>query len=157
MAIESITPFLWFDSQAEQASAFYVSLFGNSRIRRLSRYGEAGPGPKGAVMVVDFELEGRRFAALNGGPTFKLDEAFSLLVDCTEQSDIDRLWEALGAGGSHNVCGWLKDRFGVSWQINYAGLSELMAGDAATAGRVMAAMMSMRKIDIQALKQAAQG
>lgn len=157
MAVQSITPFLWFNQQAQQASEFYVSLFANSRIRRVSRYGEAGPGPKGSVMVVDFELEGRRFTALNGGPTFQLDEAFSLLVDCTEQADIDRLWSALGEGGSYNVCGWLKDRFGVSWQINYAGLSELMSGDAAVAARVMAAMMGMKKIDIQGLTRAARG
>src|SRR4051812_12996610 len=112
MAIQSITPFLWFDTQAEQAANFYVSLFANSRILHVSRYGESGPGPKGSVMVVGFELEGQRLTALNGGPTFKLSEAFSLLVNCTEQDDIDRLWTALGEGGAYSVCGWLKDRFG---------------------------------------------
>ena len=106
-------------------------------------------------MVVGFELEGRRFTALNGGPTYRLSEAFSLLVDCTEQADIDRLWTALGDGGSYNVCGWLKDRFGLSWQINYAGLPDLLTGDPARTGRVFAAMMKMTKTDIQALKDAA--
>lgn len=155
MAIKSITPFLWFDREAEDAAKFYVSLFANSRITHVSRYGEAGPGPKGSVMVVAFELEGRRFTALNGGSVYRLSEAFSLLVDCTEQADIDRLWAALGDGGSYNVCGWLKDRFGLSWQVNYAGLPDLLTGDPARAGRVMAAMMKMTKMDIQALKDAA--
>jgi len=155
MAVKGITPFLWYDTQAEDAAKLYVSLFANSRITHVSRYGEAGPGPKGSVMVVAFELEGRRFTALNGGPYQRLSEAFSLLVDCTEQADIDRLWAALGDSGSYNVCGWLKDRFGLSWQINYAGLPDLLTGDAARAGRVMAAMMKMTKMDIQALKDAA--
>jgi predicted 3-demethylubiquinone-9 3-methyltransferase (glyoxalase superfamily) len=157
MAIQAITPFLWFDSNAEEAAKFYVSIFGNSRINHISRYGDAGPGPKGSVMVVAFELAGQRFTAINGGPAYKLDEAFSLLVDCTDQADIDRLWTALGEGGSHNVCGWLKDRFGLSWQINYAGLPDLMSGDPAKAGRVMAAMMKMTKVDVQALRDAAGG
>ncbi|HZV20119.1 MAG TPA: VOC family protein [Hyphomicrobiales bacterium] len=155
MAIKTLVPFLWFDNNAEEAANFYVSLFENSRITHLSRYGDAGPGPKGSVMVAAFELQGRRFTALNGGPAHRLTEAFSLLVECTEQDEIDRLWEKLGEGGSHNVCGWLKDRFGLSWQINYAGLSELMSGDPKTAQRVMAAMMQMKKIDIQMLKDAA--
>jgi predicted 3-demethylubiquinone-9 3-methyltransferase (glyoxalase superfamily) len=155
MAITKITPFLWYNSNAEEAANFYVSVFGNSRITHLSRYGDAGPGSKGSVMMVGFELEGQRFMAMNGGPTYKLDEAFSLLVDCTEQADIDRLWAALGDGGSHNVCGWLKDRFGLSWQVNYAGIADLMSGDAAKAGRVMGAMMKMKKIDIKALEDAA--
>ena len=155
MTITSITPFLWFDHEAEDAAKFYVSLFGNSRINHVSRYGDAGPGPKGSAMVVAFELEGRRFNALNGGPHYRLNEAFSLMVTCTEQADIDRLWDALGEGGSYNVCGWLKDRFGLSWQVNYAGLPDLLTG--AHSGRVMAAMMAMRKPDIQALKDAAAG
>ncbi len=157
MAIQKITPFLWYECRAEEAANFYVSTFGNSRITHLSRCGDSGPGPKGSVMVVGFELEGQRFTALNGGPAHKLDEAFSLLVDCTEQADIDRLWDALGEGGSYNVCGWLKDRFGLSWQINYAGLADLMTGDAAKATRVMCAMMAMRKIDIRVLTDAAAG
>lgn len=157
MAIQSITPFLWYDREAEDAAKLYVSLFANSRITHIARYGDAGPGPKGSVMVVGFELEGRRFDALNGGPNFRLSEAFSLMVNCTEQADIDRLWTALGDGGAYNVCGWLKDRFGLSWQINYAGWSDLLTGDPARAGRVMAAMMKMQKVDIQALKDAAAG
>jgi predicted 3-demethylubiquinone-9 3-methyltransferase (glyoxalase superfamily) len=157
MAIKSITPFPWYDREAEDAARFYVSLFANSRITHVSHYGDAGPGPKGSVMVVAFELEGRRFTALNGGSVYRLSEAFSLLVDCTEQADIDRLWAALGEGGSYNVCGWLKDRFGLSWQVNYAGLPDLLTGDAARAGRVMAAMMKMTKIDIAALQAAAAG
>jgi predicted 3-demethylubiquinone-9 3-methyltransferase (glyoxalase superfamily) len=155
MAVKSITPFLWFDRQAEDAAKFYISLFGNSRITQVSRYGDAGPGPKGSVMVVAFEIEGQRFTALNGGPVHKLDEAFSVMVDCTEQADIDRLWDALGDGGSYNVCGWLKDRFGLSWQINYAGLPGLLTGP--HGDRVMAAMMKMRKVDIAALEAAAAG
>ena len=155
MAIKNITPFLWFDSNAEDAAKFYVSLFENSRITHLSRYGDAGPGPKGSVMVAAFELQGQRFTAINGGPAQKLTEAFSLWVECTDQDDIDRLWEALGEGGSYNVCGWLKDRFGLSWQINYAGLPAMMSGDPGKAGRVMAAMMQMKKIDVKALEEAA--
>jgi predicted 3-demethylubiquinone-9 3-methyltransferase (glyoxalase superfamily) len=157
MTIASITPFLWFEHEAEEAALFYVSLFENSRVTHVSRYGDAGPGPKGAAMVVAFELLGQRFSALNGGPAHKLSEAFSLLVNCTEQAEIDRLWEKLGDGGAYNVCGWLKDRFGLSWQINYAGLPELMTGNAGKAARVMAAMMQMTKIDIKALKDAAAG
>ena len=153
MAIKSITPFLWFNSEAEEAANFYISLFPNSRITHVSRYGDSGPGPKGSVMVVSFELFGQRLTAINGGPHFKLDEAFSLLVDCTEQADIDRLWTKLGEGGSHSRCGWLKDRFGLSWQINYAALPDLMTGP--KAGKVMGAMMGMTKVDIQALKTAA--
>jgi len=151
MTITSITPFLWFNTEAEDAAKLYISLFPNSRIKQVSRYGDAGPGPKGSVMVVSFELAGLGLTALNGGPTYKLDEAFSLLVNCTEQAEIDRLWDALTA--TPNVCGWTKDKFGVSWQINYAGLPELMTGP--KADKVMAAMMTMRKIDIQALKDAA--
>jgi predicted 3-demethylubiquinone-9 3-methyltransferase (glyoxalase superfamily) len=157
MAITSISPFLWFDSCAEPAARFYVSQFGNSRITHVSHYGATGPGPKGSVMVVAFELEGRRYHALNGGPTFRLDEAFSLMVNCSEQTDIDRLWSTLGEGGSHNVCGWLKDKFGLSWQIGYDRLPDLLTGDQARADRVMAAVMKMSKIDIQALKSAAAG
>jgi predicted 3-demethylubiquinone-9 3-methyltransferase (glyoxalase superfamily) len=157
VAIQRITPFLWFDHNAEEAANCYVSLFGNSRITHLLRYGDSGPGPKGSVMVVGFELEGQRFTAINGGSTYKLSEAFSLMVDCTEQADIDRLWTALGEGGSYNVCGWLKDRFGLSWQINYSGLPDLMTGDPGKTGRVMGAMMTMKKVDVQALKDAAAG
>jgi predicted 3-demethylubiquinone-9 3-methyltransferase (glyoxalase superfamily) len=151
MTIKSITPFLWFNDQAEDAANYYVSLFPNSKIKQVSRYGDAGPGPKGSVMVVSFELNGQSFTALNGGPNYKLTSAFSLLVSCTEQAEIDLLWEALGA--RTNVCGWTDDKFGLTWQINYAGLPELMSGP--NAGKVMGAMMGMKKIDIQALKDAA--
>jgi predicted 3-demethylubiquinone-9 3-methyltransferase (glyoxalase superfamily) len=157
MAIKNIIPFLWFDSNAEDAAKFYVAIFGHSRITHLARYGDLGPGPKGSVMVVHFELEGHPITALNGGPAFKLDEAFSLTVECTEQADIDRLWAALGEGGAYNVCGWLKDKFGLSWQINYAGMPDMLTGDPAKAERMMAAMMKMTKIDIQALKDAVAG
>ena|SRR5271165_3028461 len=155
MAIQGITPFLWYESDAEAAANFYVSLFANSRVTHVSHYGESGPGPKGSVGVVGFELEGRPFMAINGGPAHKLSDAFSLLVNCTEQAEIDRLWQALGDGGSPNVCGWLQDRFGLAWQINYAGLADLMSGDPARAERVMRAMMTMTKIDVRALKAAA--
>jgi predicted 3-demethylubiquinone-9 3-methyltransferase (glyoxalase superfamily) len=151
MTIKSITPFLWFNDQAEDAANYYVSLFPSSKIKQVSRYGDAGPGPKGSVMVVSFELNGQSFTALNGGPHYKLTSAFSLLVNCTEQAEIDRLWEALGA--RTNVCGWTDDKFGLTWQINYAGLPELMAGG--KPDKVMGAMMGMKKIDIQALKDAA--
>jgi predicted 3-demethylubiquinone-9 3-methyltransferase (glyoxalase superfamily) len=151
MTITSIAPFLWFNDQAEDAANYYVSLFPDSKITHVSRYGDAGPGPKGSVMVVSFELAGLSLTALNGGPAYALDEAFSLLVNCTEQAEIDRLWEALSA--KPNVCGWTKDKFGVSWQINYAGLPELMTGP--KANKVMGAMMGMKKIDIEALKDAA--
>jgi predicted 3-demethylubiquinone-9 3-methyltransferase (glyoxalase superfamily) len=151
MAVTSITPFLWFDSRAEEAANFYVALFPNSKITHISRYGDTGPGPKGSVMVVAFELMGRRFTALNGGPSQKFSEAFSLLVDCTEQADIDRLWVALT--DKPHVCGWTKDKFGLSWQIGYAGLPDLLTGP--KAAKVMAAIMGMTKIDIQALKDAA--
>jgi predicted 3-demethylubiquinone-9 3-methyltransferase (glyoxalase superfamily) len=156
MAIQGITPFLWYERDAEEAANLYVSLFAGSRITHVSHYGDSMPGPKGSVMVVGFELEGRPFTAINGGPAHKLSEAFSLLVNCTEQADIDRLWGKLGEGGSYNVCGWLKDRFGLSWQINYAGLPDLMAGDPAKVERVMRAMMTMTKVDVKALVNASE-
>src|SRR5262249_36088369 len=115
MTIRGITPFLWYDTQAEDAAKLYVSVFANSRITRVSRYGDAGHGPKGSVMVVDFELEGRRYNALNGGPHYRLSEAFSLMVECTEQADIDRLWGGLGDGGLYSVCGWVEGRQRPSW------------------------------------------
>jgi predicted 3-demethylubiquinone-9 3-methyltransferase (glyoxalase superfamily) len=151
MTVKSITPFLWFDTQAEDAANFYVSLFPNSKITHVSRYGDTGPGPKGSVMVVAFELNGRPLLALNGGPRQKLSEAFSLFVECTDQADIDRLWDALT--DTPSVCGWTKDRFGLSWQIGYERLPELLSGP--KSGKVMAAVMKMTKIDIQALKDAA--
>jgi predicted 3-demethylubiquinone-9 3-methyltransferase (glyoxalase superfamily) len=157
--MQKITPFLWFDNQAEEAARFYVSLFKNSRIGQISRYGEAGPGPKGQVMVIAFELDGVKFTALNGGPVFKLTEAFSLQVDCQDQAEIDRLWERLTAdGGEPSRCGWLKDRFGLSWQIVPANLGQLIGGDdPAKASRAVQAMMQMGKLDIAALEAARQG
>ena len=156
MTIKSITPFLWFDTCAEEAANFYVSLFPNSRITHVSRYGDAGPGPKGSAMVVAFELDGRRFTALNGGPAHKLSEAFSLLVDCTDQADIDLLWQALT--DKPNVCGWTKDRFGLSWQIVPRVLPELLGGpDPEKAQRAAQAMIKMEKLDIAALLAAREG
>jgi predicted 3-demethylubiquinone-9 3-methyltransferase (glyoxalase superfamily) len=157
--MQKITPFLWFDTQAEDAARFYVSLFENSRIGEVSRYGEAGPGPKGQVMVVAFELDGVKFTALNGGPVFKFTEAISLQVDCADQAEIDRLWEKLTSdGGEPSRCGWLKDRFGLSWQIVPASMGKLIGGDdPAKSQRAMQAMMQMGKLDITALERAREG
>src|SRR5262245_8449863 len=153
-ARQKITTYLWFDSNAEEAADFYVSVFRNSKILSVSRYGDAGPGPKGTAMV--FELEGPRFLALNGGPHFKFNEAISLLVDCATQGEVDDLWEKLTAdGGAPGRCGWLKDRFGLSWQIVPTRLGELMGDrDPARAGRVAQAMMKMGKLDVAALERA---
>ena len=150
-----ITPFLWYDTQAEDAAKFYVSVFKNSRIVRTTRYGDAGPGPNGSVMTVEFELDGQPFTALNGGPHFKFDEAISFTVHCQTQEEVDRYWEVLSAGGQTNDCGWLKDKYGLSWQITPDALIELLQdADPARSQRVMAAMMTMKKIDIAALKRA---
>ncbi|HXQ15542.1 MAG TPA: VOC family protein [Caulobacteraceae bacterium] len=157
--MQKITPFLWFDTQAEEAAQFYVSLFKNSRIGQVSRYGDAGPGPKGAAMVVAFELDGVKFTALNGGPVYKLTEAFSLQVDCADQAEIDELWEKLTAeGGEAGRCGWLKDRFGLSWQIVPTNMGQLIGGDdPARSQRAMQAMLKMGKLDIAALERAREG
>jgi predicted 3-demethylubiquinone-9 3-methyltransferase (glyoxalase superfamily) len=152
MSVTSITPFLWFDTEAGDAADYYVSLFADSRILRVSHYGDFMPDKAGQVMVVDLELAGQRLTFMNGGPNFKLDEAFSLSAGCETQAEIDRLWDALGH--KPNACGWTRDKFGVVWQINYAGLPNLMTDQART-NRVMAAMMTMVKIDIQALEDAA--
>ncbi len=153
--MQKITPFLWFDNQAEEAMNFYVSIFKNSKVGRVSRYGDAGPGPKGTVMVATFELDGQAFMALNGGPHFKFTEAISLVVSCTTQDEVDAMWEKLSAGGAKGQCGWLKDKYGLSWQIVPTALGELMSGpDPAKSGRVMQAMMQMTRIDIAALQQA---
>jgi predicted 3-demethylubiquinone-9 3-methyltransferase (glyoxalase superfamily) len=157
MAIQTqkITPFLWFDNQAEEAMNFYISLFRNSKPGRVSRYGEAGPGPKGTVMVASFELEGQKFIALNGGPHFKFTEAVSFVVNCETQDEVDTFWEKLSAGGSKGQCGWLKDKFGLSWQIVPTILGDLMSGpDPEKSKRVMTAMLQMTKLDISALKRA---
>ena len=139
--MQKITPFLWFDNNAEEAMNFYVSIFKNSKVLTVSRYGDAGPGPKGTVMTVDFELDGQRFAALNGGPTFKFTEAISLVVNCDTQEEIDYFWEKLTDGGEPGPCGWLKDKFGLSWQVVPAVAIEMMQDqDRERANRVMQAV-----------------
>ncbi len=156
--MQKIHPFLWFDNQAEEAMNFYVSTFKNSKIGKVVRYGDAGPGPKGSAMTATFELEGQQFTALNGGPHFKFTEAISFVVDCKSQEEVDELWEKLSAGGQPGQCAWLKDKFGLSWQIVPSVLVELLSNpDPAKSKRVMEAMMKMTKIDIAKLKQAAQG
>ena len=154
--MQKITPFLWFDHQAEEAAKFYVSLFKNSKILNIARYGEGAPMPKGTVMTVDFVLEGERFTALNGGPMFKFTEAVSFLVNCETQTEVDRFWDRLTAnGGEESQCGWLKDKYGLSWQIVPTVLARLLSDpDPVRAQRVMSAMLKMRKLDIDALKEA---
>ena len=150
-----ITPFLWFDDNAEEAINFYTSIFKNSKIGRVTRYGDAGPGPKGTVMSAAFQLEGQEFMALNGGPHFKFTPAISLFVDCKTQEEVDDLWERLSAGGKTERCGWLTDRFGLSWQIIPAILGQLLQDkDPQKSKRVLQAMLQMKKIDIAGLKQA---
>jgi predicted 3-demethylubiquinone-9 3-methyltransferase (glyoxalase superfamily) len=153
-----ITPCLWFDTEAEPAVNHYVSIFKNSRIKEVSRFSEGGPRPAGMVMTIMFELDGQEFMALNGGPEFKFTEAISLMVDCKSQREVDELWEKLGAGGQPGQCGWLKDKFGVSWQIVPDALAGLMGSDDADkAQRVTRALMQMTKIDIAALQRAHDG
>ena len=154
-AIQKITTFLWFDNNAEEAIRFYVSIFKNSKLVSLIRHGEAGPGPKGTVLGATFQLEGQQFFALNGGPKFKFTEAISLSVNCQTQDEVDELWEKLSAGGEKGRCGWLKDKYGLSWQINPTVLGEMLNDkDAEKANRVMQAMLQMDKIDVGELKQA---
>jgi len=156
--MQKITPFLWFDDTAEEAANFYVSLFKNSKIDAVSRYGDAGPGPKGKAMVVGFTLNGQQFSALNGGPMFKFTEAISFMVNCETQQEVDELWEKLSEGGEKGRCGWLKDKYGLSWQIIPTALSKLMSDpDREKAGRVMKAMLAMDKIDLQKLQKAYEG
>jgi predicted 3-demethylubiquinone-9 3-methyltransferase (glyoxalase superfamily) len=154
-----ITPFLWFDDQAEQAVEFYLSVFPNSKVLEEARYGEAGPGPAGAVMLVRFELDGNEFLALNGGPEhYDFDESISFVIDCTTQDQVDRYWQALGDGGEEIACGWLKDRFGMRWQVVPSELPTLLGDpDPERAQRAMQAMMTMTKLDINAIKRAADG
>ncbi|MFC5910205.1 VOC family protein [Streptacidiphilus monticola] len=155
---QKITTFLWFDDQAQEAAEFYVSVFGGeSRITDVQRYGEAGPGKAGSVMTVAFELAGQQFVALNGGPMFPFTEAISLSVDCADQAEVDRYWEALtSGGGQESQCGWLKDKYGLSWQIVPRQLPELLGDpDPARAQRAMQAMLQMRKLDVAALRAAA--
>ena len=153
---QKITTFLWFDNNAEEAMNCYVSIFKNSKILGVTGYGDAGPGPKGTVMTGTFQLEGQQFIALNGGPHFKFTEAISLLVNCDTQEEVDDLWNKLTAGGgAPSQCGWLKDKFGLSWQIIPSALMELLGDkDPARSKRVMEAMLQMTKIDIDRLKQA---
>jgi len=156
--MQTITPFLWFDGDAEEAMNFYVSIFRDSKVESVSRWGEGGPGPKGSVMTATFRLAGQKFMALNGGPQFKFTEAISLFVSCETQEEIDDLWEKLSEGGSKGRCGWLKDRYGLSWQVIPSVLGPLMGDpDPEKSKRVVAAMLQMTKLDIAALKRAHAG
>ncbi len=154
--MQKITPCLWFDTQAEDAATFYTSVFGSSRILDVARYGEAGPGPEGSVLTVRFELDGQEFVALNGGPHFTFNEAISFQVSCADQDEVDHYWDTLSEGGEESQCGWLKDRYGVSWQIVPTRLSELLGDpDPGRSQRAMQAMLQMQKIEIATLEQAA--
>jgi len=156
--MDKIFPFLWFDHEAEEAVTFYVSLFKNSKITGVTRYGEGGPGPKGTVMSVTFELDGRKFGALNGGPLFKFTEAVSLYINCEDQKEVDELWEKLSSGGAKSRCGWLKDRYGLSWQVVPTVLEKYLGDkDPAKAKRVMEAMLQMDKLDVAKLTKAYEG
>lgn len=154
-----ITPFLWFDGQAEEAARFYVSVFKNSRIGKVARYGDAGPGPAGSAMTVEFQLDGQPFIALNGGPDFKFNEAVSFSIECKSQEEVDEYWRKLTAdGGEEGPCGWLKDKYGLSWQVNPTILGQMLSDpDRAKAGRAMKAMLEMKKIDIATLTRAFAG
>ena len=155
---QKITTFLWFDDNAEEAANFYVSIFKNSKVLNTTRYGDVGPGPKGTVMTIAFQLDGQEFTALNGGPQFKFTEAISLVVHCQTQEEVDYFWEKLSDGGQIVECGWLKDKFGLFWQITPDVLLELLQdSDTEKSQRVMKAMMQMKKLDIAGLKQAAEG
>ena len=154
--MQKITPFLWFDSNAEEAVNFYVSVFKNSKVLKVARYSDAGPGPKGSVMTVEFELDGLEFVALNAGPTFKFTEAISFVVNCETQEEVDYYWERLSDGGEKSHCGWLKDKFGLSWQVTPTILGKLMTDKAPEkAKRVMETMLQMDKLDIEPLQRAA--
>ncbi|CAM5667235.1 VOC family protein [Streptomyces hirsutus] len=159
MTTDGFTTCLWFDGRAEEAAHFYVSVFKDSGVGRTLRYTEAGPGPEGSVLTVDFTANGQRFVALNGGPEFKFTEAISLQIDCADQGEVDFYWDKLvEGGGEHGPCGWLKDRFGVSWQVVPTRLTELIADpDTQKAARAMKAMMSMGKLDVAALEKAYAG
>ena len=153
-----VTPFLWFDGKAEEAANFYVSIFPNSRITGMSRNGEAGPGPKGSVMVATFELDGERFTALNGGPQYEFTPAISFVVDCETQAEVDHYWDKLGDGGEAVQCGWLRDKYGLSWQIVPTALPRLLSDpDPAKSARVMEAMFKMKKLVIAELQRAYDG
>ncbi|SRR5258708_753984 len=156
--MQKITPFLWFNGQAEEAMNFYVSIFKNSKVLRVSRYGDAGPGPKGTVMSATFQIEGQNFFALNGGPQYSFTPAISFLVNCETQEEVDELWDKLSQGGKADRCGWLKDKYGLSWQIIPSALGKMLGdSDPAKAQRVMMAMLQMDKIDIAGLERAYAG
>jgi predicted 3-demethylubiquinone-9 3-methyltransferase (glyoxalase superfamily) len=155
--MQKITPFLWFDNQAEEAMNFYVSIFKNSKVGNVTRYGEGGPGPKGTVMSATFQLDGQDFFALNGGPLFKFTEAISFYINCEMQTEVDYFWDKLVSGGTPSRCGWLKDKYGLSWQIIPTALGQMLGDkDARKAARVMQAMLQMQKIDIKKLEAAYQ-
>jgi predicted 3-demethylubiquinone-9 3-methyltransferase (glyoxalase superfamily) len=156
--MQKITPFLWFNDKAEEAMNFYTSIFKNSKKGKISRYGEAGPGPKGSVMIASFQIEGQEFIALNGGPQFNFTPAISFVVNCTTQEEVDEFWDKLSEGGEKNRCGWLTDKYGLSWQIVPTILGELVADtDAKKSNRVMEAMLKMDKINIKKLEEAYEG
>jgi predicted 3-demethylubiquinone-9 3-methyltransferase (glyoxalase superfamily) len=152
-----ITPNLWFDTQALEAAEFYCSVFPNSKVTFVSHYTEAGPRPAGTVMTVSFLLDGQEFTGINGGPEFTFDEAISFLINCSDQAEVDYYWEKLTDGGQEGPCGWLKDRYGVSWQVIPPGFEEFMSGDPDRAARAMKAMFGMKKIDLAAMQAAADG
>jgi predicted 3-demethylubiquinone-9 3-methyltransferase (glyoxalase superfamily) len=156
--MQKITPFLWFDSQAEEAVNFYLSMFKNSKITKVARYPEGSPGPAGKVMTVEFELDGQQFIALNGGPIFRFTEAVSFVINCKSQAEVDHYYDGLRAGGSEQQCGWVKDKYGLSWQIVPDVMGKLFSGgDAARSKRVMQAMLQMKKLDIAKLQAAYDG
>ncbi|KGH44556.1 3-demethylubiquinone-9 3-methyltransferase [Modestobacter caceresii] len=159
MAQQKIVPNLWFDSQAEEAADYYIDVFGEGRVLSVARYPEGAPGPAGSVMSVEFELAGQRFVGINGGPQFPFTEAVSFQIDCADQAEVDRYWDRLvGDGGEESQCGWLKDRYGLSWQVVPAGMEELFADpDPSRAQRAVQAMLGMRKLDLAALRAAADG
>lgn len=152
--MQKITPFLWFNDNAEEAVNFYTSVFKNSKILGVSRYGEAGPGPKGSIMTISFELNGQQFLALNGGPQFSFTEAISFVINCDTQQEIDEYWEKLSEGGEKQACGWLKDKFGLSWQVVTPILGELLSKESEKSEKVMQAMLNMTKIEIATLQKA---
>ncbi len=153
-----LTPNLWFDTNALEAAEFYVSVFPNSKVTDVTHYGEAGPGPAGTVLTASFELDGQKFTGINGGPQFTFDEAISFEISCADQNEIDYYWEKLGEGGEHSQCGWLKDRYGLSWQVVPEGWEDAFSdADPDRANRVMKAMLGMQKLDIAALEAAADG
>ena len=156
--MQKITPFLWFDNNAEEAANFYVSIFKNSKVLSVSRYGDAGPGPKGTVMVAEFQIDGQKFVALNGGPRFKFTEAISFVINCETQQEVEYFWERLSDGGEKSRCGWVKDKFGLWWQVVPTVLGKLMSdSDPEKVKRVTEAMLQMERIDIEPLQRAFEG